>query len=304
MSITVFGSVNLDLTVYVNVLPRPGETVHADRQITGLGGKGANQAVAATKLSTGKVRFVSAVGKDAFAQTIRAELASYGVDMSDIATFDDVATGNALIHVDKDSQNTITVVGGANMAWPDTGPDASVFADAKVAVFQLETPLPTTLAAMKAAKQCGATVVLDPAPVPHSAIDALLAQADVVTPNETEAEALTGIRPHDEASALEAAAALLAKGPELAVVKLGANGLYFATRDGQSGFCPPFKVNAVDTVAAGDCFCGALAVALGEGMDTRTALRFASGAGALAATKYGAAASAPDRADLDRLMID
>lgn len=301
MSITVFGSVNLDLTVYVTSLPRPGETVHANRQITGLGGKGANQAVAATKLSKGPVRFVSAVGADAFADTIRTELTGYGVDMSDIATFADSATGNALIHVDENSQNIITVVGGANMAWNDAGPDASVFKNAKVAVFQLETPLAATLAAIDIAKTQGATVVLDPAPVPHSPIDDLLAKADVVTPNETEAEALTGIRPHDQASALEAANALLAKGPSLAVVKLGANGLYYATRAGKTGFCAPFKVNAVDTVAAGDCFCGALAVALSEGMDTEAALHFASGAGALASTKYGAAASAPDRAELDAL---
>ncbi|HBN49069.1 MAG TPA: ribokinase, partial [Thalassospira sp.] len=259
-------------------------------------------AVAATKLSRGQVRFVSAVGADAFADTISGELNGYGVDMSDIATFAESATGNALIHVDENSQNTITVVGGANMAWNEAGPDASVFENAKVAVFQLETPLPATLAAMKAAKEHGATVVLDPAPVPHTSIDALLEKADVVTPNETEAEALTGIRPHDEASALQAANALLAKGPSLAIVKLGANGLYYATRDGKVGFCAPFKVNAVDTVAAGDCFCGALAVALSEGMDTESVLRFASGAGALATTKYGAAASCPSREILDKLL--
>ena len=302
MSITVFGSVNLDFTVYVNSLPRAGETLHALRQISGLGGKGANQAVAATKLSTDKVRFVTALGKDAFADTIRTELSGYGVDMSDIKTFDDAASGNALIHVDKESQNTITVVGGANMAWADDGPDAAVFDGCKVAVFQFETPIKATLAAMQAAKQRGATVILDPAPVPDAPIEAVLAAADVVTPNETEAEALTGIRPVDKDSALRAAHALVAMGPSLAVVKMGANGLYYATKNGTVGYMLPFKVNAIDAVAAGDCFCGALAVALSEGMDTEAALRFASGAGALATTQYGAAASAPSRADLDTLV--
>ncbi|MFV0244592.1 MAG: ribokinase [Qingshengfaniella sp.] len=304
MTVAVFGSVNLDLTVYVQALPRPGQTIHADRQVIGLGGKGANQAVAAQKLSATPVRLIAATGADAFGQTLRTALAENGIALDHVAVFDDVPSGNALIHVDARSQNVITVTGGANMAWPDAGPGAEGFAGVGVALFQLETPLVATLAAMRAARAAGATVILDPAPIPRRDLTDVLAEADVATPNETEAEALVGIRPEDPAAAIAAARALVTRGPRLAIVKMGARGLAYATVQGETGIVPPFAVTAVDTVAAGDSFNGALAVALDEGLPVPQALRFAAAAGALATTRFGASAAAPSRAEVERLIGD
>lgn len=301
MSVTVFGSINLDLTAYVQDLPAPGATIHARRHLTGLGGKGANQAVAATRLSGGRVRFVAAIGQDAFGDTLRAELGRHDVPLDDLRVFGEHPTGIALIHVDAQSQNTITVLGGANLAWPADGPEPGVFAGAGAAAFQLETPLPATLAAMRMAREAGARVILDPAPAPGDAIPAMLETAHVVTPNEVETEALIGVRPDDVETAMAAARALMERGPELAVVKLGRRGLVFAAAGGAEGFVPPFEVATVDTVAAGDSFNGALAVAFDEGMPVEAALRFAAAAGALATTRRGAAAAAPARGEVDAL---
>ena len=302
MTITVFGSVNLDLTVSVSHMPVPGETSHARAYDTGLGGKGANQAVAATRLARQPVRFAAAIGVDGFGQRVREDLAACGVETDHLTAFDGLDTGIALIHVDATSQNTITVVGGANMAWPDEGPDVAVFEGAKVALFQLETPLAATLSAMRSARKAGATVILDPAPIPSEGVDALLREADIVTPNETEAAALAGTEPSCLDEAIAVAKSLCARGPNIAVIKLGSRGLAYATADGKTGTIAPFSVTAVDTVAAGDSFNGALAVALAEGQALEDALRFASAAGALATTRRGASSAVPHREEVDELV--
>ncbi|WP_319411893.1 ribokinase [uncultured Cohaesibacter sp.] len=302
MSITVFGSVNLDLTVSVEQMPEPGVTSHATGFLKGLGGKGANQAVAATRLAKGPVRFVAAIGADAFGESLRASLSGLGVDTDNLVTMPDKDSGMALIHVDATSQNTITVVGGANMAWSPEGPDASCFEGCKVALFQLETPQQATIAAMRKAKAAGAKVILDPAPIAATGMDALLAEADIITPNETEAAGLAGSKPTNFDEALDVARSLCGRGPEIVIVKLGAKGLAYATKSGKSGKVEPFKVRAIDTVAAGDSFNGGLAAALAEGMELEAALRFASAAGALATTKKGASEAVPSRAEVDALI--
>lgn len=302
MTICVFGSANVDLTAYVHTLPQAGVTSHALEYVVSLGGKGANQAVAAQRLYRGHVRFAAAVGQDGFGDQVRQFLTDHGVSTENIAVSADARTGIALIHVDAAAQNTITVIGGANMAWTDDGPEDRFFDGARVALFQLETPLTATLNAMRAARTAGARVVLDPAPVPDTGIGPLLAEADIVTPNGYEAERLTGIAPIDEASAIRAAQELLKQGCDTVVLKRGADGLVYASAAGSVGVIPPFNVRAIDSVAAGDCFNGGLAVALAEGRTLEEALIFASAAGALSTTKPGAAASAPSREQVDALI--
>ena len=308
MSIIVFGSINVDLTAYVETLPRPGVTSHATSYATGLGGKGANQAVAAQRLSRTPVRLVAALGSDAFGVRARALLSMFEVSDEDIIVMPDEETGIALIHVDATSQNTITVVGGANMAWPQQGPDPAVFHGAEIGLFQLEVPIEASTSAMRAARTAGTRIIFDPAPAPERSstrdIESLLKLSDIVTPNESEAEALTGIPTTDRNSALQAAYALRNCGAKTVVIKLGADGLVYVDSAGSEGYIAPFKVVAVDTVAAGDCFNGALAVALAEGRPLPEALRFASAAGALSTEKPGAASSAPSRQRLELFLSE
>ncbi|WP_321449874.1 ribokinase [uncultured Cohaesibacter sp.] len=304
MTITVFGSANLDLTVGVEAMPVAGATIHAKDYRTGLGGKGANQAIAAHKMAKDPVRFVAAIGEDSFGDQLVDALSSEGLALDHLVRRADSGTGIAVIHLDAGAQNMISVVGGANLSWPDTGPDPSVFAGAKVALFQLETPLAATLSAMKAAKEAGAIVILDPAPMPADteSLRDFLSLADIVTPNETEAAGLVGFQLDDFDGALGAGRKICAMGCAAAVLKLGSRGLAYVTTANESGVLTPFKVNAIDTVAAGDSFNGGLAAALAEGNTLEAALRFASAAGALATTRRGASAAVPSRNEVDALI--
>lgn len=302
MTIVIFGSINLDLTAYVSNLPLPGQTVHADRHVIALGGKGANQAVAVKLFSSDKVRFVAAIGNDIFGKKVQSEFENFGLDLDELVVVNE-PTGIALINVDMEAQNTISVVGGANMSWSDSGPDPKVFKNSSVALFQLEVPITAVRSAMIAARSHGAYIILDPAPaVKGAAIQELLSLADAVTPNESECEAIIGWRPDSLAQAETAAQELVGLGIELAIVKLGSRGLAYACVTGQSGSLAPFVVEACDSVAAGDAFCGALAVAISEKMELVDTLRFASAAGALTATKMGAAASIPSRAEIVEIL--
>ena len=303
MSITIYGSINLDITTYVKEFPSPGETIHASNYSIELGGKGANQAVAVRKLSSEGGRFVAAVGNDAFGAKARKELKRFNTCLDHVVSVP-AATGIALIHVNESGQNTISIVGGANMSWPDTGPDPDVFHDTQVLLVQLETPLQAVRSAMALARKRGAYVILDPAPaIDVNEIKHLIEFADAITPNESECEAIIGWRPKTRDEAEKAAKELLAYGLQLAIVKLGSHGLSFACSDGTSGSVPGFIVDACDTVAAGDAFCGALAVALYEKMILMDALRFASATGALTATKPGAANAIPLRSEVDEFLL-
>lgn len=303
MSITIYGSINLDITTYVQEFPDPGETVHASNCSFELGGKGANQAVAVQKLSTDGGRFVAAVGSDAFGDKVCEELKSFGVSLDHVITVPS-ATGLALIHVNESAQNTISIVGGANMSWADSGPSPEDFRDTQMLLVQLETPLQSVRSAMSEAREKGAYVILDPAPASDvNEIKPLIELADAITPNETECEAIIGWRPKTREEAEKAAKELLTYGLQLAIVKLGSQGLAFACSDGTSGSLPGFIVEACNTVAAGDAFCGALAVALYEKMPVIDALRFASATGALTATKPGAATSIPTRSEVDAFLL-
>lgn len=303
MPIAVFGSINIDLTTYGTRLPRPGETLHGDSYAIGLGGKGCNQAVAASRLGV-RTTLVGRVGNDAFGKQALAELVSLGVATTGIRVDDGADTGIAVIGVDAGSQNCITVVGGANLAIDasDVERARAEFAAASILLLQLETPLEAGLAAADVVRAAGGRVILDPAPAPVDGLpEDILGRVDVVTPNETETERLVGLRPTNPEEAAQAATRLRAKGVGAAIVKLGARGVYY--QDSQSeGFVPPFKVESIDSVAAGDCFNGGLAFALGGGMSLGDAVRFAAACGALSTTRTGASSSAPTLAEVEELL--
>ncbi|RYH08647.1 ribokinase [Tropicimonas sp. IMCC6043] len=303
MPIAIFGSINIDLTAYAERLPRPGETVHGERYALGLGGKGCNQAVAACRLGA-ETALVGRIGTDEFGNRALAELAALKVPTGGVFRDAESATGIAVIGVDATAQNCITVIGGANMAIgaADVERAAETFRGADILLLQMEIPLEAGLLAADLVRETGGEVILDPAPAPAGgyATD-VLARIDLITPNETETELLTGLRPTNAAEAAEAAGLLRAKGAGAAVVKLGAAGVFYQDAASE-GFVEPFKVESIDSVAAGDCFNGGLAVALSEGRPLGEAVRFAAACGALSTTKAGASSSAPTRAEVEALL--
>lgn len=296
MSVAVFGSINMDVIAYLDRLPRPGETLHGSGYKMGLGGKGANQAVAARKLGN-KVVFIGRTGADSFGDAARAELTSYNVDLSHIRRDEASATGIAIIKVGEGGQNMISVIAGANAAVDAGDAEAAErdLANCRVLLLQLEVPLQASLAAAKIIRAHKGTVILDPAPAPQQPLPPdVIAGIDIITPNESETAGLLGWHPTTPDDGLRAARELCAKGFRAALVKLGAKGVAFASAEGQ-GFVPPFKIEAIDTVAAGDSFNGGLASALDDGKPLGQAVRFAATCGALSTTKKGASAAAPTR---------
>lgn len=303
--IVSFGSVNVDVTAYPDRLPSPGQTVHASRYALGLGGKGANQAAAAARLGQ-PAELAGRTGDDAFARLARDALARFGVGTRCLGTDPAHPTGIALIGVEASGENAIIVAGGANAVLDrsDVARAGDLLDRARVLLLQLEVPAAASLEAALRARAAGATIILDPAPAPTEPLpEALWRAIDLVTPNETETEALVGLRPRDAAEAQVAAGRLLALGARCAVVKLGARGVAYRSAT-EAGFVPPFRVVPIDTVAAGDCFNAGLAVALARGATLAEAVRFAAACGALATTRPGAAEAAPDLAEVQALLAD
>jgi len=307
-ALAVVGSLNMDFVVSVDRLPAPGETVLGRDFRTIPGGKGANQACAAGRLgaATVDVRMIGRVGYDVFADHLKASLSAAGVDTSAVFATRSQATGVALIWVDRAGQNSIVVASGANhaLAAADVEAMRRTFHGAKLALFQLESPLDTVAAALALAREEGLLTVLDPAPA-HRLAPALLALVDLLTPNETEALLLLG-RPAARvtlAQAPELARALLLMGPRAVVLKLGDQGCFYAG-DREQIHVPAFAVEARDATAAGDVFNGALAVALAEGRRMEAGLRFACAAAALSVTRPGAQSSIPTRAETESFLAE
>jgi ribokinase len=299
--ILVVGSSNTDMIVRLDRIPRPGETILGGAFVTAAGGKGANQAVGAARAG-GRVTFVARVGRDALGQQAVAGFVKDGIDVAHILRDARAPSGVALIFVAEDGENAIAVAPGANgrLSPADVRRAALSFAGAAVLVMQLETPLATVQAAANLAVRLGVRVILNPAPA-RPLPRRLLERVTVLTPNEHEAETLTGIRVADEASAARAAAKLRGRGVGAVIVTLGPRGSFVAGAAGER-LVPGFRVKAVDTTAAGDVFNGALAVALAEGKSLFEAARFANAAAALSVTKLGAQPSAPRRRDIERLL--
>ncbi|WP_421693319.1 ribokinase [Aestuariivirga sp.] len=301
MSIAVVGSINMDVTAYMYRLPKPGETLHGKEYIVGLGGKGANQAVAAAKLGS-KVAFIGRIGADDFGKGAERALAGYGLDLSFITKDAEGATGIAIINVGEGGENYISVVAGSNMAVDasDIARARPALEKAQVLLLQLEVPLEASLAAAAIVRAHGGTVILDPAPARDLPRDVLSA-VDIITPNETEAGLMLGWQPQSPEEGLKAAQELRARGVKTAVVKLGGKGLAVAS-EGLEKILPAFKVTPIDTVAAGDSFNGGLAHALEQGQPLEQALRYAAACGALSTTKKGASAAAPTKAEVEAFL--
>lgn len=299
--LVVLGSVNVDHVLSVNQFPRPGETLLGSHYQIAFGGKGANQAVAAGR-SGADISFIAAVGQDDVGDRIRQQLVQDNIDVSSMEIIKSINTGVALIFVNADGENSIGISAGANAAvtpeYMNKYRQQIIEADALLT--QLEIPIETVLAAAKLAKESATLVILNPAPA-QSLSDELLALIDLITPNETEAERLTGIAVKDEADAQKAAAILHTKGIETVIITLGSRGAWVSV-NGQGERVCGYKVSVVDTIAAGDTFNGALVTALLEGQPLISAIKFAQAAAAVAVTRAGAQPSVPWRHEIDTFL--
>ncbi|MDX1613773.1 MAG: ribokinase [Candidatus Promineifilaceae bacterium] len=301
-TVTVVGSINIDLVTRTSRLPEPGETVIGGDLRTVPGGKGANQAVAAARLGA-SVAMVGRVGDDVFAQQLRDNLAAAGVDLTHVSTDGNAASGAALIAVDDQGQNSIVVAPGANaqLTVSDVEAARESIAAADVLLLQLEIPLPTVQRAAELAHTAGTTVILNPAPA-QSLPEPLLSLVDVLIPNESETAVLTDLPAQELDELRAAAAALQAGGVATVILTLGQRGALLVDPADERLF-PAFTVQrVVDTTAAGDAFVGGLAVALAEGLTLPQALPWGTAAGALAVTRPGAQPSLPQREEIEALL--
>ncbi len=295
--IVVVGSFNMDLTSYAERMPRPGETLPGHKFVTGPGGKGSNQAVAAARLGA-DVTFVGRIGQDVFAEAALNFWKQEHINTTYVVRDPNNSTGVAPIWVDSQGENMIIVVLGANLAMTQADVDAAadVIAGADVVVCQLEINYDMVEYALKVAKAKGVRTILNPAPAGKLAPE-VVALADYLTPNETELEILSGISGDYE----KAARSLITRPDQHAVVTIGSAGALWVTQD-SAHTIPAFKVKAIDTTGAGDAFNGGFAVALGEKMPLLDAIRFANATAAISVTRPGTAPSMPNRAEVEALL--
>jgi len=292
--VLVVGSVNLDLIVRCRRVPRAGETVHGEDLQTAPGGKGGNQAVACSRLGA-ETALVGRVGDDEFGAKLRDGLAADGVNVEAVRVCPGASSGTALILLEEAGDNRIVVMAGANwlLAEDDVAVAAELLPHVDAVMMPLEMPIEVVTGVAAAARARGVRCVLDAGPVTPAACEAgLPAMVDLISPNETEAEALTGIEVREMSDARRAAARLREMGAADVVLKLGARGAYWSGPGGEEHF-PAFAVEPVDTTAAGDAFSACLTVGLASGLDMAKAIARANAAGALACLKLGAQPSMP-----------
>lgn len=299
--ILVIGSSNTDMIIKIPSLPKPGETVIGGNFFMAAGGKGANQAIAAKK-SGADVTFVTRVGEDDFGSRAIEGYTKEGVNVKHIIRDKNSSSGIAFIMVDSKGENSIAVASGANnnLSPADIKKVFNLIEESDIILLQLEIPVDTVLTAVKYAYNKNKMIILNPAPA-QKLSNELLGMVSIITPNESEAEILTGIKVSDEYSAVQAAENLLAKGIGTVILTMGSRGLLFCDKTRHESIAA-YKVHSVDTTAAGDVFNGALACALGEGMDMQHALKFASAAAAISVTRLGAQTSVPTRHEIEEFI--
>lgn len=299
--IVVVGSSNMDLVAKAPRIPVTGETLTGTDFFMVPGGKGANQAVAAAKLGA-EVIFVAKLGKDVFASKSLENFKSVNINTRHIEQIAGVPSGIAIIAIDDNGKNIIIVVPGANskLTPADVDKAESDIANAAVVVAQVEVPIETVEQAANLANKNNVPFILDPAPA-RPLSDELLSMIDIIKPNETEAEIITGIKVTDETSAAGAADILLAKGVKTVIITLGEKGLMLATKNSKE-MIPGNRVEAVDSTAAGDAFTGSLAYGLANGNSIKDAATYANAVAAISVTRYGAQPSMPTKEEVDAFI--
>ncbi len=306
--VVVIGSINMDLVCRIGAIPKPGETILGGDLATIPGGKGANQAVAAAKLGA-DVHMIGRVGTDDFGTRLLTGLKQHRVNTRHVIVTEAKPSGCAMILVDQKGENSIIVAPGANALLTPADIDAAepVLRKAACVVLQLEIPLKTVEYAIKLCKKLGVYTILDPAPAPAKGLSKTLFNVDLLTPNQSEAETILGpletgrMKRTKRIDAKQIGGELIARGAKSVVLKLGARGSMLVEK-GDIHHALGFKVDVVDTTAAGDAFTAALAVARAEGLSIHDSLPFANATGALACTAFGAQPSLPTREEVEKRL--
>ncbi|QIL45922.1 ribokinase [Vagococcus coleopterorum] len=300
-AVTIIGSVNLDTTLRVNEMPKPGETLHAVEHFTSGGGKGANQAVAAKRLGA-TTNFIGAIGNDKEGTVMMELLNQEEVNTDAVAVIEGESTGQAFIVVDSHGENSIMIYSGANNEFTPAHVNAykETIKASDFLIAQFESDMDSTIEAFKIARDCGVKTILNPAPALENVPQELLAVTDMIIPNETETEIITGIKVTDEETMKEAAKALHELGIEAVIITVGSKGAFF-DNGVKSGIVPAFKVEAVDTTAAGDTFIGALSSVLkADFSNLEEAILFGNQASSLTVQRFGAQPSIPYLNELNK----
>lgn len=301
VEISVLGSINLDTTYHIPRIPLPGETIHVNQKTSAAGGKGANQAVAASR-SGAHVHYIGAVGSDDAGKYMLEALKRDGIDLTDVEIRKDESTGAATILLDEKGQNSILVYAGANgkINHEQIVKAESTIAKSNFIIAQFETSMAAALEAFKLAKKHGVTTILNPAPAAKIS-EELLKVTDIIAPNETESAVITGIKVDSQAAMDKTASYFKAKGVGTTLITLGSRGVYYA-HAGQSSLLPAHKVHAVDTTGAGDTFIGAMASVLRPDLtNISAAIDYGQKASSITVQGLGAQPSIPTKEKVEEV---